>query len=108
MKWGQRKELSPRRGTETYAFAMKSGGKFVASVSVFADNGQPGELFLNTEMKQGSGADINAADGAVAVSLALQYGCPVEDLRKAMKRDENGDPQGPLGKALDLIGGGVS
>ena len=54
-------------------------------------------------MKLGSMADVNAIDGAFAVSLALQYGAPFEILRVGMKRNSDGTPQGPLGAAMDAV-----
>jgi hypothetical protein len=39
----------------------------------------------------------------VAVSLALQHGCPLETLRGAVLRNPNGTASSPLGVALDLI-----
>jgi hypothetical protein len=50
-----------------------------------------------------SGAGILASDAGVAASLALQYGCPLETIRKALMRDERGFATGPLGVALDLV-----
>lgn len=48
-------------------------------------------------------AGINAQDAAVVCSLALQYGVPLDVIRKALMRDSQGRPSGPLGAALDLI-----
>jgi ribonucleoside-diphosphate reductase alpha chain len=39
---------------------------------------------------------------AVAASLALQFGCPADTLRKALLRLTNGSAAGPLGRLLDL------
>jgi hypothetical protein len=47
----------------------------------------------------------NARDAAVAASLALQFGCPLEILRRALLRDSQGRPSTPLGAAIDAIGG---
>ncbi len=44
----------------------------------------------------------------VAASLALQFGCPPETLRRALLRDSHGQPSMPLGAALDLFERGVS
>jgi excisionase family DNA binding protein len=50
-------------------------------------------------------ADTAARDSAVVCSIALQYGVPLETIRKALMRDSQGRPNGPLGAALDLIAG---
>ena len=47
-------------------------------------------------------------ESAIAASLALQYGCPLDVLRRALLRDPRGRASTPLGAALDLIAGGES
>src|SRR5262245_20625085 len=44
-----------------------------------------------------------ASDAAVVTSIALQYGVPLEVIRKALMRDAQGRASGPLGVALDTI-----
>ncbi len=53
--------------------------------------------------KPGSQSDCNARDAAVAASLALQYGCPLQVLQRALLRDSQGRPSTPLGTAIDAI-----
>jgi hypothetical protein len=72
---------------------------YTATYGFFAD-GSLGELFVNSD-KVNSEADINASDGAIGISLALQYGAPLETLRMSMRRNADGTPQGPLAAALD-------
>ena len=95
-----RRRLPDRRGCLT--FGIEAGGlRFTATVSQFAD-GTLGEVFLQNH-KADSSAGILASDAAVAASLALQFGCPVDVLRKALSRDARGNATGPLGVALDAI-----
>ena len=42
----------------------------------------------------------------LAVSLALQHGTPLETLRKAVTRLDDGRPAGPLGVLLDAVAKG--
>ena len=44
-------------------------------------------------------------DAAVAASLALQFGCPLEVLRRALLPDAQDRPSTPLGAALDHLAG---
>jgi hypothetical protein len=98
-----RERLADRRPNET--FAIEAGGlRYFATVGRFPD-GRVGELFL-TSTKSASQSDINARDAAVAASLAFQYGCPLDVLRRALLRDSYGNAASPLGVALDLIEGG--
>jgi hypothetical protein len=39
--------------------------------------------------------------------LALQYGCPLEVLKRALLRDSHNRPSTPLGAALDAISEGA-
>jgi hypothetical protein len=95
-----RRRLPDRRASEQISF--KCGGfDFTATVSRFPD-GSLAEIFL-ANGKCGSDSDVSARDAAVVASIALQYGVPVEVLRKALMRDSAGRPSGPLGAALDLL-----
>lgn len=96
-----RSRLPNRRHAETLNFHL-DGQSYVATVGFFQSGGVA-EVFVNTAMRQGSASDVNVADAALAVSLALQYGCPLEALRDGMKRDSKGTPQGPLGAILDIL-----
>jgi hypothetical protein len=95
-----RRRLSDRRGSLTFTL-QASGLNFTATVSRFAD-GTLGEVFLQNH-KAESTAGIMASDAAIAASLALQFGCPLETLRKALCRDARGNATGPLGVALDML-----
>ena len=95
-----RRRLPDRRGSMT--FMLEAGGlRFTATVSQFGD-GSLGEIFLQNH-KASSAAGIFASDAAIAASLALQFGCPIETLRKALCRDARGNATGPLGVALDTL-----
>lgn len=97
-----RRKLPDRRLNTTVKFEHSNGHKYLLTVGLYPD-GSPGEIFINTSMKSGSEADLNASDAAVAVSLALQHGCTLDELRLAMKRNPDGTPAGPLGRALDEV-----
>jgi hypothetical protein len=95
-----RQRLPNRRRSETFDLDSQ-GLRFTATFSRFAD-GTLGEIFLQNH-KAGSMAGINAQDAAVVASIALQFGVPLDVIRKALMRDGQGRPSGPLGCALDQI-----
>lgn len=97
----ERERLPDRRGSLSFDVEV-AGLKYVATVSRF-DDGRLAEIFLNASVKVGSGLDDAARDSAVVASLALQYGAPVDVLRKALCRNSDGQATGPLGVALDRI-----
>jgi hypothetical protein len=97
-----RQRLPNRRLAET--FNLVSGElAYTASIGRF-DDGRLAEIFI-TNHKAGSQADTNAKDAAVVCSIALQFGVPLDTIRRALMRDGAGKPSGPLGTALDMIAG---
>jgi hypothetical protein len=96
-----RQRLPNRRLCETFEFDV-SGLHYTATVGRNAD-GSIGELFL-TNHKTNSAADTNARDAAITFSIAVQHGADPEVIRKALCRDSQGRPSGPLAAALDLLG----
>jgi hypothetical protein len=97
-----RKRLANRRSAETFDLEV-NGLRYTCTIGQFA-SGQIGEIFLQNH-KPGSQSDANARDSAIAASLALQFGCPIDVLQRALLRDPRGNPATPLGAAIDLIAG---
>jgi hypothetical protein len=97
-----RERLPNRRLAEHFELEV-AGLKYTATVGRLAD-GRVVEIFLQNR-KPGSQSDFNARDSAVAASLALQFGCPLEVLQRAVLRDVRGSASTPLGVALDRIAG---
>jgi ribonucleoside-diphosphate reductase alpha chain len=95
-----RMRLSNRRASTSVNFEV-NGLIYTATYSKF-DDGRIGELFLASN-KSGSQADASCRDAAVAASLALQFGCPLDVLRNALLRDVRGMAATPLGVVLDLV-----
>lgn len=60
------------------------------------------EVFINAQQVN-SNADVLASDGAILMSLLLQHGCAIETINHAMKRNPDGSPSSPLGRAAALI-----
>jgi ribonucleoside-diphosphate reductase alpha chain len=99
-----RHRLPNRRHAETFSLQC-AGLAYICTVGHFED-GRVAEVFL-TNHKAGSAAGIMASDAALVTSLALQHGVPLETIRRALMRDSQGRPSGPLATALDIIAGGA-
>jgi hypothetical protein len=95
-----RATLPNRREIETSKFEF-AGIKHHVSTSRF-DDGRPAEVFINAG-KANTGIQNLMRDGAILISLALQFGCPVETLQHAMTRGESDEAASPLGKLLDIL-----
>ena len=95
-----RARLPNRRGCELVDF--ESGGlRFTASIGRYPD-GKVGEMFIDNH-KVGSTIGILVRDMAIAFSFAAQHGADIEAIRRALCRDSQGRPLGPLAVALDLL-----
>jgi len=96
----ERMRLDNRRRSETFGFEC-AGLKYTATES-WVDDGRLGEIFLSNH-RANSHADACATDAAILASLALQFGCPLAVLCRALLRDSQGRPSTPIGVALDLL-----
>jgi hypothetical protein len=95
-----RTHLPNRRASTTFAFEC-GPHRYIATISHFP-NGALAEIFLGNG-RAGSHIDAAAKDSAVVASIALQYGVPLNVIRKALLRDSRGIASSPLGSALDII-----
>ena len=96
-----RKTLPNRRRAETIAFE-RDGARYTMTVGYYPD-GQVGEIFVNAA-KANSTLGAFISDAAILASLALQHGCPLDEIRHALKRDARGVAASPIGAAVDRIG----
>lgn len=60
------------------------------------------EVFLNAQ-KVNSPIDVLVSDGAILISMLIQHGCPPADIARAMKRNPDGSPSSPLGRAAAFL-----
>jgi hypothetical protein len=98
----QRRELPSRRGGENFEFTL-DGQRFFASVRYASVTDlQPREVFLNSE-KPDSAVDLAARDAAVLVSIALQYGVELGELKRSLSRNLDGSAGSPIAALLDLL-----
>ncbi|MBK5960262.1 hypothetical protein CCR97_18945 [Rhodoplanes elegans] len=95
-----RRRLPQRRASETFDLEV-AGLTYIVTASRYED-GHLGKVFI-TSPKLGSAADTAARDAAIVASIALQYGAPVDVIRRALCRDGSGRANGPLGAALDRL-----
>ena len=97
-----RRRLPNRRRSETVEYD-RDGNHFRLAAGYHPD-GTIGEAFLNAG-KTNSTLDALTSDAAICMSLALQFGCPLDELRHAVKRDGTGRAASLIGEALDRLGG---
>ena len=73
-----RKRLPSRRSSHLETLEV-AGQTFEACVGLCPETGQPREIFLNGR-REGSQFDAMLADAATCISVALQFGVPVQAL----------------------------
>jgi hypothetical protein len=96
-----RERLPNRRQCESFEF-RHAGLDFTLAAGFYPD-GRIAEIFLSSH-KPGSPIEAIVRDAAVTLSIALQFGVPIETIRQALTKDHDGSAATPLGAALDAIG----
>jgi hypothetical protein len=100
-----RNVLPPRRQCETFELEHEQH-RFQVSVGFFTPDllmqAKPAEIFISGS-KVGSYAEGVARDGAVLISIALQYGVPIDVMAKSITRNVDGTPQTIIGAVLDQL-----
>lgn len=100
-----REKLPHRRASEVVEFdhvgPLGNGTRYTATLGYYAD-GRLGEVFVDGKMPS-SEAGALAHDAAILISIAVQHGVPVEEMRSAMGRGEGGRPHSIVGRTLDIL-----
>lgn len=93
--------LPNRRAAET--FELQHGAQVVAVSIGYDADGRTGEVFV-TGAKIGSAMEAIARDAAVIISIAMQHGVPIDTMRHAITREQDGSPSSIIGAVLDQLG----
>jgi hypothetical protein len=102
-----RHRLASRRAHEVIAIEH-DGQRYKIGLGrelVCVDRGHLGpvvEVFVNAQ-RVNSTMDVLVSDGAILMSLLIQHGCPAAEIVKSMKRNSDGSPGSPLGRAAALL-----
>jgi hypothetical protein len=97
-----RRILPQRRYSETFEIAFGGLNRAHTITVGFYVEGSVGEVFVNGG-KSGEAVEAIARDGAVLLSLALQYGCELDTARHAITRDSQGAPSSIIGAVIDRL-----
>jgi hypothetical protein len=95
-----RKLLPQRRHAETFNLNFNNL-RHTVTIGRYPD-GSIGEVFIDFE-KSGMPMGAIARDGAIMLSLALQYGATLENMRSAVTRDDEGAPTSIMGAVVDKL-----
>jgi len=95
-----RNRLPDRRACETLD-VKHNGQRFHVSVGRFRD-GSIAEVFLSGG-KSGSDLEAVTRDAAIALSIASQYGVPLDPIRHAITRNSDNTPSSIIGAVLERL-----
>lgn len=102
-----RRRLPDRRRVETCAVPMLNA-QFTISIG-YHDNGEIAEVWCDPPAKMtGSASDFLARDAATVISVAIQWGVPIEELAKSIARIQDTPQSEPrpatvIGALLDAL-----
>jgi hypothetical protein len=94
------RERLPNRRASVSSTLEHRGLRYTATYSHFPD-GRVAEIFINNH-KINSAVDIEARDGAIVLSFALQHGADIAAIARALSRDPQGKP-GLMGAVVDRV-----
>jgi len=77
--------------------------EFVAGTRRFQD-GRLAEVFFLKAGHPGSAVETFSRDAAVVLSIALQHGASVKEIRHSLVKLRDGSGAGAVGALLDLVG----
>ena len=101
----QRRDLPQRRASVNFDIEFGGIGRAYQITVGFHGTGEIGEVFVDGG-KSGQDAEAIARDGAILLSLALQYGAALANIRTAITRDEQGNASSIIGAVVDQLSNG--
>ena len=96
-----RRELPPKRRAETFDL-FHNGIRYDVTIGYYEDHTTIGEVFINFP-KSGMAAEAIARDSAVLLSLAIQYGVPLQTIAHAITRDGQNEAASVIGAVVDKL-----
>ena len=97
-----RRILPQRRRAESFElYHGKQNTPFQITVGYYPDD-RIGEIFI-AGGKSGSDFEAVARDGAVLLSIALQFGVPLDVIQHAITREGNGEASTIVGAVVDKL-----
>ena len=101
----ERRALPARRLCDTFEIPFGGLNRCHTITVGYYDDGRIGEVFISGG-KSGEQVEAIARDGAVLLSIALQYGASLDTIRHAITRDSQEQPQSIVGAVVDRLAQG--
>jgi len=99
------RDVLPNR-RESFNCTIEFQGERYDITTGFYEDGRLGEIFINrirdkTAARLGQHLDAVCRDTAILMSMSLQYGAKLSDMKHSITRDEDGSPMSILGAIVD-------
>jgi hypothetical protein len=102
MQMTERRTLPQRRLTESFDVQFWRQ-RWCVSVGFYEDHATVGEIFINASRTPGTELDSMCRDAAILFSLGMQYGVPIDVIRRAITRNPDGSPSSIVGAITDRL-----
>jgi hypothetical protein len=92
----------PNRRAGSLQTIIFNGRSYAIGISRYAD-GAPAEVFIDQDKASCDDMGAVARDSAVALSIALQFGTPIDVIRGAVTRNPDGSAASLIGAVVDML-----
>ncbi len=93
----------PARRPQVSVDLVFGGNLYTLSIGGDGATPEPLEVFVSTWSKAGTSLQDAVRDAAIMISLAIQHGCPIETMRRALTRDHEGKPASVIGAVVEAM-----
>jgi hypothetical protein len=96
------RRVLPNRRPAILQDIVFNGRRYTIELGRF-DDGDPAESFVHQAKPSCDDMGAVSRDAAVALSIALQYGTPIDVVRGAVTRNPDGSPASLIGAVVDML-----
>lgn len=97
-----RRQLPTRRPQVSIDLVF-GGNLYTLSIGGDGTSAELLEVFVSTWSKAGTALTDAVRDAAITISLAIQHGCSVDTLSRALTRDHDGKPASIIGAVVEAM-----
>lgn len=100
----RREKLPARRRSVTFDIEFpRFTGRRIPVTAGFYEDGRVGEVFIDVRERVGTDGDKMARDVGLNISIALQYGAPLDVLAGSHPKSEAGEPDSLAGMVVAAL-----
>lgn len=93
----------PARRPQISVDLLFNGNRFTVSFGGDGASGELLEVFVSTWSQAGSSLQDAVRDAAIMISLAIQHGCSIDTMARALTRNHDGQPASIIGAVVEAM-----